>query len=149
MTNEIFEYRNQARGPRGYLALAVIMAVLYAGWSQGWGLVGVLLCGPALGFVLSRLIQNQAQGFCLSVGGIDYHDGALEASVAWADLTGVTITGDGAGGCQCHLHLQRGRTVLMPATQAFSPDRLTQEFRLRGVPVWRPAAPATGAALAA
>jgi hypothetical protein len=149
MTNEIFEYRNQARGPRGYLALAVIMAVLYAGWSQGWGLVGVLLCGPALGWILSRLIQNDAQGFRMTAGGLDYHNGPLEGEVGWPDLAGVTITGDGAGGCQCHLHLHRGRTVLMPATQAFSPDRLTQEFRKRGVPVWRPAASVTGAALAA
>lgn len=137
MSNEIFEYRRQARGPRNYMALAIVMALLYLSWAQGWGLVSVFLCGPALGFLIARLIENAAEGFRMTEAGLDFYDAVQEGEVDWFDLTGVTIVGDGAGGSQCLLHLHRGATLTMPATGAFAPERLAEEFRRRGVPVWR------------
>ncbi len=147
MTIEIFEYRRQARGPRNYFALGLATSVLYLAWSQGWGLIAVLLCGPFLGLVTARLIENEAEGFRMTPSGLDYYDADGEGELDWHQLSGVTLTGDGAGGARCLLHLPGGQSVTMPATEAFAPERLAQEFRLRGVPVWR--ATAVPVALAA
>ncbi|HQY45260.1 MAG TPA: hypothetical protein PK450_13890 [Paracoccaceae bacterium] len=137
MTSEIFEYRNQARGPRNYIALGLILAVIYSAWQQGWGLMAVFLCGPILGFVLVRLIENEAAGFRMTETGLDYYAPGVGAEINWHSLRGVTIAGDGAGGAICDLHLDDGETRRLPATAAFAPERLAQEFRLRGIPVWR------------
>lgn len=137
MTGEIFEYRNQARGPRNYIALGLILTVIYSAWQQGWGLMAVFLCGPVLGFVLVRLIENEAAGFRMTETGLDYYAPGVGAEINWHGLRGVTIAGDGAGGAICDLHLDDGETSRLPATAAFAPERLAQEFRLRGIPVWR------------
>lgn len=140
MFDDIFEFRRQARGPGNYLALGVVMTVMFLGRAQGWGLWAALLCGPFLAMVLVRLILNAAIGFRLGPEGLLWYQGATARSVGWADLDAVTITGDGAGGADCILHLAGGETDRLPGASAFAPERLTQEFRLRGVPVWRPAA---------
>ncbi len=137
MTTEIFEYRKQARGPKNYLALALVLGVMYAAHLQGWGFVGTLLCGPFLAWVLVRLIENDAEGFRMNEAGLNYYGASVAGEVEWHQLRGVTIGGDGAGGALCHLHLGAGETESLPATAAFAPERLAQEFRLRGVPVWR------------
>lgn len=137
MTGEIFEYRNQARGPRNYIALGLVLAVLYAAWQQGWGLMAVFLCGPILGFVLVRLIENEAEGFRMTETALDYYAPGIEGEVVWHSLRGVTLVGDGMGGAVCDLQLSDGEAVRLPATAAFAPERLAQEFRLRGIPVWR------------
>jgi hypothetical protein len=139
MTTEIFEYRNQARGPRNYIALGLVLAVIYAGHQQGWGLMAVFLCGPILGFLLVRLIENDAEGFRMTESGLDYYAPGCVGEVDWHTLRGVTVAGDGAGGAICDLHTDDGTSVRLPATAAFAPERLAQEFRLRGVPVWRAA----------
>lgn len=141
MTGEIFEYRNQARGPRNYIALGLVLAVLYAAWQQGWGLMAVFLCGPILGFVLVRLIENEAEGFRMTETALDYYAPGIEGEVVWHSLRGVTIVGDGTGGAVCDLQLRDGEVVRLPATAAFAPERLAQEFRLRGIPVWRSQTP--------
>lgn len=141
MTTEIFEYRKQARGPKNYLALALVLGVTYAAHLQGWGFAGILLCGPFFAWVLVRLIENDAEGFRMSEAGLDYYGGNISGEVEWHRLRGVTIGGDGAGGSLCQLHLGAGESETLPATAAFAPERLAQEFRLRGVPVW-PAAKA-------
>lgn len=148
MTSEIFEYRNQARGPRNYIALGLVLTVLYAGWQQGWGLMAVFLCGPILGFILVRLIENEAEGFRMTESGLDYYATGIEGEVNWHTVRGVSISGDGAGGAICDLHLSDGEITRMPATSAFAPERLAQEFRLRGIPVWRSLASAHGMATA-
>lgn len=137
MTGETFEYRNQARGPRNYVALGLILAVLYAASQQGWGLMAVFLCGPMLGFVLVRLIENEAEGFRMTETALDYYAPGIEGEVIWHSLRGVTLAGDGLGGTICDLHLDDGEVTRLPATHAFAPERLAQEFRLRGIPVWR------------
>ncbi|MCX8507452.1 MAG: hypothetical protein ORN49_01000, partial [Rhodobacteraceae bacterium] len=105
MTTEIFEYRRQARGPKNYLALALVMGVIYASSLQGCGVVGVLLSGPFLAWVLVRLVENDAEGFRMTENRLDYYGAGLSAEVAWHDLRGVTLSGDGAGGTICELHL--------------------------------------------
>lgn len=141
MTTEIFEYRRQARGPKNYLALALVLGVIYAAQLQGWGFVGVLLCGPFLAWVLVRLIENDAEGFRMTESELTYYGAEASGEVEWHLLRGVTIGGDGAGGASCELHLGAGENETLPATAAFAPERLAQEFRLRGVPVWRVAQP--------
>ncbi len=148
MTSEIFEYRNQARGPRNYITLGLVLAVLYAAYQQGWGLMAVFLCGPILGFVLARLIENAAEGFRMTETALDYYAPGVEGAVNWHSLRGVTIAGDGTGGAICDLQLSDGEIIRLPATAAFAPERLAQEFRLRGVPVWRGPSPATRMAAA-
>jgi hypothetical protein len=148
MTSEIFEYRNQARGPRNYIALGLVLAVIYAGVEQGWGLMAVFLCGPILGFLMVHLIENEAKGFRMTEGGLDYYAPGTEGEVDWHALQGVTIAGDGAGGAVCDLHMTDGTVTRLPATEAFAPERLAQEFRQRGIPVWRAVAPQTGLAAA-
>jgi hypothetical protein len=138
-SHDIFEYRTQARSPRTYLALGLCLEVLYLGWKQDWGLVATLLTGPFLAIFLVRLVINRAEGFRMNGDGLDYYGDLAEGAVDWLDLRAVTIGGDGAGGARCLLHLVDGGTETLPATNAFSPERLAQEFRLRGVPVWRPA----------
>ncbi len=140
MTDETFEYRNQARGPKNYVALGLVLALLYSGWVQGWGVMAVFLCGPFLALILVRLIENEAEGFRLTEKGMDYFAPGQEGEIDWHSLRGVTIGGDGAGGALCDLHLEGGETARLPATAAFAPERLAQEFRLRGIPVWRAAA---------
>ena len=147
--NDIFEYRAQVRGPRTYMALWLGLEVLYIGWKQGWGLIATLLCGPFLAITLVRLVLNPAEGFRMDDDGLDFYSDAAEGAIDWLDLRAVTIGGDGAGGACCHLHLVDGDTETLPATNAFSPERLAQEFRLRGVPVWRPSLPETARPLAA
>lgn len=137
MTPEIFEYRRQARAPRNYFALGLVGFLLYVGWSQGWGLVAGLLCGPALALVLVRLVLNQAEGFRMTEEALDFYGDRIDGTIDWLDLQAVTLSGDGSGGARCLLHLDGGRTELLPATGAFAPERLAQEFRRRGVPVWR------------
>lgn len=137
MTNELFEFRRQARGPQNYLALALVMTVSYLGWAQGWGLMAFLLCGPFLAMVLVRLVENEAEGFRMTQDAIEFYGADCDGAVSWFDLSGVTISGDGTGGARCELHHVGGDTWVMPATAAFSPERLSEEFRLRGIPVWR------------
>lgn len=137
MTKDIFEYRRQARAPRTYLALGLVGTLMYFGWSQGWGLVAGFLCGPFLAMVLVRLVLNEAEGFRMTENTLDYYGEAVEGTVDWHELQAVTLTGDGTGGARCLLHLDGGRVEQLPATSAFAPERLAQEFRLRGVPVWR------------
>lgn len=139
MITDIFEYRRQARAPRNYFALGLVGGLLYLGWAQGWGLVASLLCGPFLAMVLVRLVANQAEGFRMTADTIDYYGDCADGTVDWNDLQAVTLSGDGAGGARCLLHLDGGRTEQLPATSAFAPERLAQEFRLRGIPVWRAA----------
>lgn len=139
MTNEIFEYRLQARGPQAYFALGLALTVVYFGWVQGWGLISVFLCGPFLAMVLARLLENDAEGFRMTAQSLDFYDAHNDGTVAWRDLRGVTVCGDGGGGARCMLHLYSGQNLQLPATGAFSPDRLAQEFRVRNVPVWRAA----------
>lgn len=141
MNTEILEYRNQARGPRNYIALGLVTAVISIGQQQGWGLMAVFLCGPMLGYLLVRLIENEAEGFRMSEAGLTYYAPGLEGEVDWNLLRAVTVIGDGAGGALCDLHLDDGGITRLPATAAFAPERLAQEFRLRGVPVWRTQAP--------
>lgn len=139
MIEEIFEFRRQARGPRNYMALGVVLTVIFLGCTQGWGLWAALLCGPFLAIVLVRLTLNEAQGFRLSDKGIDWCDGIVGRSLDWNEVNAVTIGGDGSGGADCRLHVDGGETVPLPASSAFSPERLALEFRQRGIPVWRPA----------
>lgn len=147
--NDIFEYRAQTRGPRTYMALWLGLEVLYVGWKQGWGLVATLLCGPFLAYTLVRLVLNSAEGFRMDDNGLNFYSDAVEGAIDWLDLRAVTIGGDGQGGARCELHLVDGATETLPATRAFSPERLAQEFRMRGVPVWRPSPTETAQPLAA
>ncbi|MFZ1660364.1 MAG: hypothetical protein WAT77_00280 [Paracoccaceae bacterium] len=137
MVSDIFEYRRQERGPKNYIALGLAGAVLYFGWAQGWSLVAVLLCGPFLGYILARLVMNDAEGFRLTETSLEYYRLTDEQSLDWHEINGVTITGDGLGGAACLIHCADGRSESLPATAQFSPERLSQEFRLRGIPVWR------------
>ena len=137
MVSDIFEYRRQERGPKNYIALGIAGAVLYFGWVQGWPLVAVLLCGPFLGFILARLVMNEAEGFRLTETSLEYYHLTDEQTLDWHEINGDTIAGDSLGGATCLIHCADGRTERLPATAQFSPERLTQEFRLRGVPVWR------------
>ncbi|MGB3146343.1 MAG: hypothetical protein WBA91_01140 [Paracoccaceae bacterium] len=139
MSFEIFEYRRQARGPMNYFALALVIAITNLAWQQGWAFMAILLCGPFLAMILVRLIENDAEGFRMNEDGLYCYAGSHDESFDWYDLQGVTISGDGAGGAVCILHLAMGETMRMPATSAFSPERLAEEFRLRGLPVWRAA----------
>jgi len=138
MRHEIFEYRQQARGPRNYVALGLVMALIYVGWAQGWGLIAILLSGPILALILVRLVVNDAAGFRLTGTALDFYDGTAFQSLDWNEVEGVTVTGDGGGGSVCVIRTAEGQTHLLPATAPFSPERLTQEFRERGIPVWRP-----------
>jgi hypothetical protein len=138
MMVEIFEYRRQARGPKNYLALWSVMAMLYVGWAQGWFLVAVLLCGPFLAMILVRLVLNEAAGFRLGPNGIDYFDGAEDGSVTWRDLRAVTLCGDGTGGATCLMQLTNGDSINLPATGDFAPERLATEFKARRGQIWRP-----------
>ena len=137
MITDTFEYRRQARGPGNYLALGVAMAMVYAGWSQGWSLMAVFLCGPFLALILVRLVLNQAEGFRLTPKGVEFYNDDRHRAIAWREVATVTMTGDGMGGAHCVLHLRNGATDTLPATNGFSPERLGQEFRARGVPVRR------------
>ena len=134
---DTFEFRRQARGPGNYLALGVTMATLYLGWSQGWSLLAMFLCGPFLALVLVRLVLNEAEGFRLTQDGVEYYSHDSDRMIAWRSLSSVTVTGDGAGGAECVLHLRDASTDVLPATTGFSPERLGQEFRARGVIVRR------------
>ena len=134
---DTFEFRRQARGPANYLALGASMALIYAGWAQGWPLMAVILCGPFLAFILVRLVLNEAEGFRLLASGVELYDQSHDRLINWRDLAAVTLRGDGNGGAQCLLHLSGGETETLPATAGFSPERLGQEFRVRGVQVWR------------
>ncbi len=139
MYQDVFEYRRQARSADNYLALGLVFVLFYLGLHQGWGLVAGLLLSPFLAFVLVRLVLNDSAGFRLGGDGLTWHAHGRERRLPWHDLNAVTIGGDGAGGADCLLHLRGGETAHLPATGAFAPERLAQEFRLRGVPVWRPA----------
>ena len=132
---DTFEFHRQARGPGNYLALGVAMGLIYIGWAQGWPLMAVLLCGPYFAYVLVRLILNEAEGFRLLPGGIEFYRPTDSRMVVWRDLAAVTLRGDGDGGAECLLHLKGGVTETLPATAGFSPERLRQEFRSRGVNV--------------
>jgi len=134
---DTFEFRRQARGPGNYLALGVCMGLIYLGWAQGWPLIAFLLCGPFLSFVLVRLILNEAEGFRLMASGIEFYRQSERRLIAWRDLADVTLRGDGDGGAECLLHLKGGETETLPATSGFSPERLGQEFRARGIAVQR------------
>lgn len=149
MTNEIFEYYRQARGPRNYLLLGLSLAIIYIAARQGWGLAGTLLCGPFLGMVLVRLIANDAAGFRMSPAGLAWFDGTADGEIGWNRVRAVAVAGDGAGGALCDLHLANGFSMRLPATAAFAPERLAQEFRARGISVWRPASDTARTALAA
>ncbi|WP_284163390.1 hypothetical protein [Frigidibacter sp. SD6-1] len=137
MVTEIFEYRRQARGPWSYLSLAVWTAVMYAGWTQGFGLIAALFSGPALGYTLARIIENEAEGFRIGPDAISLFRDAMESRHALRDVTSVTIGHSPASGTVCHLNLANGRVVEVPATSAFAPERLAEEFRSRAIPVWR------------
>ena len=137
MVAEIFEYRRQARGPWSYLSLAVWTAVLYAGWSQGIGLIAALFSGPALGYTLARIIENKAEGFRIEPDAISLFRDETASRYALREVTAVTIGHTPASGTVCHLNLRSGRAVELPATSLFPPDRLAEEFRLRAIPVWR------------
>ena len=137
MYSEPFDYHEQARNPRMYLLTGLAGAVLYAGLAQGWGLAAILLAGPVLAWILVQLVMNPGAGFRLWEQGISFYDADRERMIDWHDLSAVTLSADGAGGAICILHLADGREERLPATAAFTTDRLAQEFRLRGVPVWR------------
>lgn len=137
MVAEIFEYRRQARGPWSYLSLAVWTAVLYAGWSQGLGLIAALFCGPALGYTLARIIENEAEGFRIEPDAISLYLDETETRFPLRDVVSVTIGYAPSSGTVCHLNLRSGRAVEVPATAPFAPDRLAEEFRSRSIPVWR------------
>ncbi|MCY1128557.1 hypothetical protein OU426_16975 [Frigidibacter sp. RF13] len=137
MVTEIFEYRRQARGPWSYLSLAVWTAVMYAGWTQGLGVITALFSGPALGYTLARIIENDAEGFRIGPDAIILFRDELESRFALRDIVSVTISHMPASGTVCHLNLRSGRTVEVPATAPFAPERLAEEFRLRSLPVWR------------
>ena len=122
MTTEIFEYRKQARGPKNYLALALVLGVTYAAHLQGWGFAGILLCGPFFAWVLVRLIENDAEGFRMSEAGLDYYGGNISGEVEWHRLRGVTIGGDGAGGSLCQLHLGAGKAKPCPRLRPSPPN---------------------------
>ena len=137
MITETFEFRRQARGPGNYLALGVAMAMVYSGWTQGWSLMAVFLCGPFLALILVRLVLNEAEGFRLTAQGVEFYSDHRHRNLAWRDITNVTMAGDGMGGAHCLMHLRNGATDTLPATHGFSPERLGHEFRTRGVPVRR------------
>ncbi|MGC1486714.1 MAG: hypothetical protein WA784_02885 [Albidovulum sp.] len=137
MPTETFEYRRQARGPKNYIALWITMLVLYFASAQGWGFMAAILCGPFLGMIIVRLVLNEAEGFRLNERGVEYYSLAGTYRIKWRDLRAVVISGDGLGGAKCLLHTTNGASVALPATDAFSPDRLGQEFKTRNVPIWR------------
>lgn len=135
--SETFEFHRQARRPGNYFGLGVAMAMAYAGWSQGWALMAIVLCGPFLALVLVRLVLNAAEGFRLTANGVELYSEDRHRNIAWRDIANVTIGGDGKGGARCVIHLRDDSADDLPATGGFSPERLGQEFRARGVPVWR------------
>lgn len=135
MNSEIFEYRRQARGPRNYALLGLVIILLYSGLTQGWPLVAIALCGPALGLVIVRLAVNSSEGFRMSTAGLAYYDDKVDRVLAWTDLRLVTLHRE-ADATLCQLHFSDGETEMMPATAPFQTDALAREFRLRGVPVW-------------
>ncbi len=137
MISDTFEYRRQARGPGSYLALGLAMGLIFTGWSQGWPFSAMILCGPFLALILVRLILNEAEGFRLTAHALEFYGSSEDRAIAWRDLNAVTLSGDGSGGAHCLLHLAGGSTDVLPATSSFSPERLGQEFRDRGVPVRR------------
>lgn len=134
---ETFEFHRQARRPGNYFGLGVAMAMVYAGWSQGWSLMAVVLCGPFLALILVRLVLNAAEGFRLTPNGVELYSEDRHRNIAWRDIANVTIAGDGTGGARCVIHLRNDTADNLPATNGFSPERLGQEFRARGVPVRR------------
>jgi hypothetical protein len=137
MTDDIFEIRRQARGPRNYLLLWLAISVLYAGWQQGWPLMAGLLCGPCLAMVLVRLAVNEAEGFRMTAEGIDVWDARSTRSADWASVRWVMVSADAAGRARCVVRLADGGEPALPAASALGPDRLAEEFQKRGVTVRR------------
>lgn len=135
MTSDILDVRRQARRPRNYLILWIAGAVLYAGWLQGWPTLAALLCGPSLVLILVRLIVNEAEGFRLTAGGIEFYDAHAARTAGWDEVRWVTISDDGRGRARCALCLAGGGEADLPAVSAFAPDRLAEEFEKRGVMV--------------
>lgn len=134
---EIFEYRRQARGPYNYLCLGLSMTTMYMGHIQGWGVAAILLSMPLLVLVVERLIRNPAEGFRLDDEGLHFYDETRSGDVDRAELLGVTVSETGRRKTLCLLHLSRHRTIVLPATGAFRADRLSEVFRMHGVPIWQ------------
>lgn len=130
-----FEWRGQARRGRAYLALAVGVVALYIGLVADVNPIVPALAAIYVALVLFRLVMHPTQGVRLGAERLTWFTGMRRHSVAFDDLSGVSIGQNPSGETVCVVSLRDGNSISLPGVETVDPSQLMREFGRRGVPI--------------
>jgi hypothetical protein len=135
MTGETFGHLRQARGPGTYLVLGVGMALAYVAVTLQLSFLVLLVAAAGIGHALWRLVVNPARGFQLDSARVEYFDNSGPKIIPLDRIDSVSVDAARKGAASCALNLTGGEVLRLYGAEAFTPNRLMQEFGRRGIRV--------------